>query len=80
MTGPRTGSSPGEHGEHVRWSAPSLGVGDQVTIRLVEVGQVDPPGHREPSSSHSLELLAQAGIAELLKEAGPRQGEGQSPG
>ncbi len=67
----------GEHGEHLRWPAPPLGVGDEVTIRLVEVGQVDPPAHREPSSPLSPELLAQAGIAELLEEAGPPQDAGQ---
>jgi hypothetical protein len=65
----------GPHGEHVRWPAPPLALGDEVTIRLVEVEQVDPPSSREPSSPVSPELLAEAGIAELLDEAGPSQGE-----
>jgi hypothetical protein len=66
----------GASGEHLRWQAPSLGVGDEVTIRLVEVEQVDPPAHREESSPASPELLAQAGIAELLEDM-PPEGEGQ---
>jgi hypothetical protein len=64
----------GPHGEHVRWPAPPLALGDEVTIRLVEVEQVDPPSSREPSTPVSPELLAEAGIAELLDEAGPSQG------
>ena len=34
--------------EHVRWPAPPLAVGDEVTIRLLEVEQVDTPTEREP--------------------------------
>ena len=67
----------GEYGEHVRWSAPPLRLGDEVTIRLLEVVQVDPPVHREPTSPPSPELLAQAGITELLEEAGPSQGKSE---
>jgi hypothetical protein len=36
--------------EHLRWPAPPLGVGDEVTIRLLEVEQVDAPTERTPSS------------------------------
>ncbi len=37
-------------GEHVRWPAPPLTVGDEVTIRLLEVEQVDAPTERKPSA------------------------------
>ncbi len=37
-------------GEHLHWESPELGVGDEVTIRLVEADAVDPPAHRQPSA------------------------------
>jgi Uma2 family endonuclease len=37
-------------GEHVSWPAPLLGVGDEVTIRCLDVEQVDAPTGRRPSS------------------------------
>jgi hypothetical protein len=34
--------------DHLRWPAPSLRLGDEVTIRFVEVEKVDPPNQRYP--------------------------------
>jgi hypothetical protein len=32
--------------EHVRWSAPRIGVGDEITIRVVESDQINTPARR----------------------------------
>jgi hypothetical protein len=32
--------------EHVRWSAPRIRVGDEITIRVVESDKIDPPARR----------------------------------
>jgi hypothetical protein len=50
------------HGEHQRWLAPTLALGDEITIRLVETSKIDPPTEREPSTPPSPELLAEAGL------------------
>jgi hypothetical protein len=60
--------------EHLRWPSPSLTLGDEVTIRLVDADRVDPPSHREPSSPLSAEMLAQAGITGFLEEEHPAAG------
>jgi hypothetical protein len=35
-------------GEHVTWDTPAIGLGDVVTVELVEVEDVDPPSDRHP--------------------------------
>lgn len=34
---------------HVDWSAPTVGVGDEVTIRIVSTDSVDPPILKRPA-------------------------------
>jgi hypothetical protein len=69
--------SVGEYGEHLRWHAPRLALGDEITFRLVEAKQVNAPEQREPGSPPSPELLREAGIAELLEGPTAPQGEAQ---
>jgi hypothetical protein len=39
-------------GEHVRWSVPSVGVGDEVTVKVVDADQVSPvESRRRPDLS-----------------------------
>jgi hypothetical protein len=33
-------------GEHVRWSVPEIGVGDEITIKIIETDQVSPEDER----------------------------------
>ena len=35
--------------EHLHWDVPSIGVGAEVLVRVVEVSSVDPPAERVPS-------------------------------
>ena len=60
--------SAGEHGMHLRWAAPPLALGDEITFRLVEAAQVDAPAYREAGTPPSPELLAEAGIASTARE------------
>lgn len=32
--------------EHVRWAAPAIGLGDEITVRVVETDDIDPPLER----------------------------------
>jgi hypothetical protein len=32
--------------QHIRWEVPAVRVGDEITVRVVEAGAVDPPAER----------------------------------
>lgn len=34
--------------EHVNWDGPAIGVGDEIVVRIVDTGAVDPPTRRTP--------------------------------
>ena len=40
------GGIDGRTGEHVRWSVPEIGVGDEITIKIIETNQVSPEDGR----------------------------------
>jgi hypothetical protein len=42
----RVGGVDGPTGEHIDWSVPTLGVGDEVKIRIIESDQVTPEHRR----------------------------------
>ena len=52
--------------EHLRWDVPSIGVGAEVLVRLVEVSAVDPPDERV---RHDKQTCA-AEYRERLRECG----------
>jgi hypothetical protein len=33
-------------GEHIEWETPRIGIGDEVTIRIIETDSADPPGRK----------------------------------
>lgn len=59
----RAGGVDGGTGEHVEWSVPAIGVGDEVTVKIIETDQVSPEHHRH----RPLESDRAAHVAELKK-------------
>jgi hypothetical protein len=43
------GGLDGATNEVVAWTAPKIGVGSEITIRIVEVAAADPPSQRSPA-------------------------------
>src|SRR5438067_12590871 len=50
-------------GEHLHWDAPSVGIGTEVLVRVVEATVVDPPARRYP-------LQGQSAIEEVREHLG----------
>jgi hypothetical protein len=42
----RVGGVDGRSGEHIDWSVPEIGVGDEITIRIIETDQASPEDSR----------------------------------
>ena len=42
------GGIDGDIDEHVNWSVPELGLGDEITIKLIESDQISPADRRDP--------------------------------
>ncbi len=42
----RVGGVDGRTGEHINWSVPEIGVGDEITIKVIETAQVTPEDER----------------------------------
>jgi hypothetical protein len=40
------GGVDGQTGEHIDWSVPDVGVGDEITIKIIETDQISPEDHR----------------------------------
>ncbi len=49
----RVGGLDGRTVERVRWLVPNVGVGDEITIRIVEVDKADPPSERFKNNGSS---------------------------
>jgi hypothetical protein len=50
-------------GEHLHWDVPSIGIGAEVLVRVVEASVVDPPGRR-------YRLQGQSAIEEIREHLG----------
>jgi hypothetical protein len=59
--------------EHVRWSVPTIGVGTEITIRVVEAAAVDVPATREPRAKDECDRPAERAEQNAEPRSGDRQ-------
>jgi hypothetical protein len=58
-------------GEHVRWSAPAIGIGDEITVKIIEAEQVTPEDSRFRRDELANPVVSE-GEPEGLKQGRPR--------
>jgi hypothetical protein len=60
-------------GEHVRWSVPDIGVGDEITIKIIETDQVTPEDERFRTDVDRMAAVSER-VVQGMREGRDRRG------